>query len=98
MVSGVVGWWTIFGSHSDYLWYLRDARVARAGLPELLGDTEEATVARVRAFLRAGGRRFAIVTGAQADALGADAEVVRRDDAFQKKRRSVALVRTKEVP
>ena len=90
--------WTVFGSHSDYLWYFRDARVARHGLPELLGATEEATVARVRAFLRAGGPRYAIVTGAQADALTADADVVRRDDAFQKKRRSVALVRGREAP
>lgn len=90
--------WTIFGSHSDYLWYFDDARVSRRGLPELVGPDDEATVARVRAFLRAGGPRFAIVTGAQADALGSDADVVRRDDAFQKKRRSVALVRAKGAP
>ncbi|MFO0932864.1 MAG: glycosyltransferase family 39 protein [Planctomycetota bacterium] len=90
--------WTIFGSHSDYLWYLRDARVARAGLPELLGDDEDATVERVRAFLRQGGPRFAMVTGPQAERLRADADVVRRDDAFQKKRRSVALVRAKGAP
>ncbi|MBL9086754.1 MAG: glycosyltransferase family 39 protein [Planctomycetia bacterium] len=90
--------WTIFGSHSDYLWYFRDARVARTGLPELLGDGDDATVARVRAYLREGGPRWAIVTGAQADRLRADAEVVLRDDAFQKKRRSVALVRAKGAP
>jgi hypothetical protein len=90
--------WTIFGSHSDYLWYLRDARVARTGLPELLGDGDDATAARVGAFLRQGGTRYAIVTGPQADRLAADADVVLRDDAFQKKRRAVALVRTKGAP
>jgi 4-amino-4-deoxy-L-arabinose transferase-like glycosyltransferase len=84
--------WTVFGSHSDYLWYLGAERVGTAGVPELVGPTRADTVERVRAFLAGEGRRHAVVFGEEADALGDDAVVLLRDDAFQRKRRKVALV------
>ena len=87
--------WTVFGSHSDYLWYLPIERVGRDGIPEILGASDADTTARVRTWLVEDGRRHAIVTGGQADALGAAAEVLVRDDAFQRKGRRVALVRGK---
>jgi 4-amino-4-deoxy-L-arabinose transferase-like glycosyltransferase len=87
--------WTIFGSHSDYLWHFSDERVARRGLPELVGTNEGDTVANVRRFLAGGG--YAIVTGAQAVALADVADVLERDDHFQRKDRSVALVKSKET-
>lgn len=90
--------WTVFGSHSDYLWHLDAARVGSTGIPELLADGDEATAAEVARWLGLGGRRWAIVTGAQADRLSGAFDVVHRDDAFQKKKRRVALVRTREAP
>jgi len=85
--------WTIFGSHSDYLWYLPMDLIGTHGLVELNRGTE--TVESVRAFLTAGGVRYALLRGEEADRLADVAEVIVRDDSFQRKDRRVALVRTK---
>ncbi len=85
--------WTIFGSHSDYLWYLPMDLVGTRGLVELNKGTE--TVENVRTFLTAGGVRYALLRGEEADRLADVAEVLVKDDAFQRKDRRVALVRTK---
>jgi hypothetical protein len=69
--------------------------VGRDGVPELVGPTPEDTVRRVREFLGRPGPRLAVVTGAQAEALGDAVLVLHRDDAFQRKKRSVALVAPK---
>lgn len=89
--------WSVFGSHSDYLWHFAEARVAARGIPETLGASDDETVARLAAFLRGEGARHAIVTCAQAARLAASgvADEVLRDDAFQRKRRCVALVRNR---
>jgi len=85
--------WTIFGSHSDYLWYLPMDLVGTHGLVELNKNAE--TLENVRAFLTEGGVRYALLRGAEADRLADVAEVLVRDDSFQRKDRRVALVRTK---
>jgi 4-amino-4-deoxy-L-arabinose transferase-like glycosyltransferase len=87
--------WTTFGSHSDHLWHFRAERVAARGIPEIRTGDDAETARRVLAFLDAGGVRWAVATGPQADLLAGKVDVVLRDDAFQKKRRSVALLRTK---
>lgn len=89
--------WSVFGSRSDALWHFSDARVSARGIPETLGSSEHETVERLAAFLRGGDVRYAIVTCAQADRLLASsvADEVVRDDAFRRKRRCVALVRTR---
>lgn len=87
--------WTVFGSHSDYLWYLPARVVGTTGLPELVANEPAATIERVRTFLTAGGERYAILRSSEADALGDVAEVLERDDAVGKKRRDLALVRTR---
>jgi hypothetical protein len=87
--------WTVFGSHSDYLWYLPPALVGTRGLPEWLGATEDATIARVRDALTTGPDRFAILTAAQANSLASVAEVLERDDDVGKKGRSLVLVRAR---
>jgi 4-amino-4-deoxy-L-arabinose transferase-like glycosyltransferase len=84
--------WTVFASHSDYLWYLGAERVGRTGVPELVGATPEGTIENVRAWLARPGPRYAVVTGPQADALGSAARVLLRDDRVGSKRRSYALV------
>ena len=89
--------WSVFGSHSDYLWHLSAERVGTTGVPERVGATDAETADLVAAFLReAPGPRYAIVTGEQADLLVARgaATALARDDAFQRKRRRVALVAT----
>lgn len=85
--------WTIFGSHSDYLWYLPMHLVGTRGLEEL--NDGPRTLERVRGFLGSGGVRYALLRGEEADRLDDVAEVLVRDDAFQRKDRRVALVRTK---
>ena len=85
--------WTIFGSHSDYLWYLPMDLVGTQGLEEL--NDGPRTLERIRAFLASGGVRYALLRGEEADRLADVAEVLVRDDAFQRKDRRVALVRTK---
>ena len=86
--------WTIFASHSDYLWYLPMSLVGTGGIPELVGPSEAETSARVRAHLAGGGRRFALVTADQASGLGDVAVSVEREDAFQRKGRRVVLLRS----
>lgn len=88
--------WTVFGSHSDYLWYLPPALVGTRGLPEWLGANDDATIPKVRASLVAGPDRYAIVTASQAAALVDVAEVLERDDDVGKKGRSFVLLRARE--
>ncbi len=85
--------WTIFGSHSDYLWYLPMDLVGRRGLREL--NRGPGTLDALRAQLGDGSLRYALLRGEEADRLEDVAEVLVRDDAFQRKDRRVALVRAK---
>lgn len=87
--------WTIFGSHSDYLWYLPERRVGTSGVPELVAGTEEATIARVRDHLTTGTERYVIVTSLQAVALGEVAEILATEPSVGKKARAFALVRAR---
>ena len=87
--------WTIFGSHSDYLWYLPERLVGTSGIPELVGRTPDETLARVREHLTARPGAHAIVTAREALALEGVAETVERDDAVGKKRRGFVLVRAR---
>jgi 4-amino-4-deoxy-L-arabinose transferase-like glycosyltransferase len=87
--------WTVFASHSDYLWYLPAHVVGTTGLPELVAGDPAATIARVRTFLTTDGEGYAIVRATEAEALTDVAEILERDDTVGKKRRDLALVRTR---
>ena len=84
--------WTVFGSHSDYLWHLSPERVGTHGLPELVAGDDAATAQRAAAFLAGEGPRFAIVTEEQAKLLEPGGAVALFTDVIQKKGRRVALV------
>jgi 4-amino-4-deoxy-L-arabinose transferase-like glycosyltransferase len=87
--------WTVFGSHSDYLWYLPERMVGTTGVPELVAGSEAATIERVRDHLAAGPERYAIVTASQAVALGEVAVVLVTEHSVGKKQRAFALVRSR---
>ncbi len=87
--------WTVFASHSDYLWYLPERIVGTKGLPELVAGDPAATIARVRTFLTNDGERYAIVRSSEAEALADVADVLEKDDSVGKKNRDLALVRTR---
>ena len=90
--AGAALGWTVFGSHSDYLWHLSPKRVGTHGLPELVDADDTATAAKTAAFLAGEGPRFAVVTEAQARLLTAGGAVPLFTDVIQKKGRRVALV------
>jgi 4-amino-4-deoxy-L-arabinose transferase-like glycosyltransferase len=84
--------WSVFASHSDYLWYLSERLEGVRGVPEIVGKDEAETVARVRAWLATPEPRWAIVTETQAVDLGAGAISRIRDSRVGKKDRAFALV------
>jgi 4-amino-4-deoxy-L-arabinose transferase-like glycosyltransferase len=91
---GVRVGWSVFGSHSDWLYALPERIVGTRGIPDLAADTPAGTVARVRAFLVEAPPAYAITTAAEAAALGDVAEVVAEGTVGAKKR-PLALVRTR---
>jgi hypothetical protein len=86
--------WTNFGSHSDYLWHFRELRIGRHGVPEVSERLARLMLAATDDTARP--MTFAIVTGEQAARLHDVAAVVLRDDSFQRKNRSVVLLKSKE--
>ncbi len=92
--DGSLGW-TVFGSHSDYLWYLPERLIGTSGVPELVSESEPATIATVGRFLATRPERYAIVTTLQAAALASEVDVLEDGYFVGKKRRAFALVRAK---
>ena len=90
--------WTIFGSHSDYLWYLPERLIGTSGVPELVAGSEAATIARVRDHLTAGPDRYVLVTAREAAALDDVAETLDTEHSVGKKQRAFALVRARSKP